>query len=127
MTDVSVGLSADEIGMRVDSDLAKIALSDLVELIRSLRVLARCERRPWNYGAEGQAWPCWIFAEHPESNTAFAYCEHGFGPGYPWGSLSISGKSMSMGMDDGWFLSIEDLFRNSLAWSGENPPGYEVG
>ena len=127
MTDVSTELSADAIDVRIESAIAKIVQSELVELIRNLRVSVRCEPREWDYGIDQQTWPCWIFAEYPESNTAFAYCEQGFGPRNPWGLLAISGEFMSMGMDCGWFSSIEDLFRDSMAWSGENPAGYEVG
>jgi hypothetical protein len=33
---------------------------------------------------------------------------------------------MSMGMDGSWFAFLEDAFRESAAWDGKNPPGYEV-
>jgi hypothetical protein len=33
---------------------------------------------------------------------------------------------MSMGTDAAWFAFLEDAFRESAAWYGENPPGYEV-
>jgi hypothetical protein len=31
-----------------------------------------------------------------------------------------------MGMDSGWYAYLEDAVRESMAWEGENPPGYEV-
>ena len=46
--------------------------------------------------------------------------------GDPWGLLFMSGEYMSMGMDSQWYVSLEDAFRESSAWEGENPPGYEV-
>jgi hypothetical protein len=119
-------LRAAEIEVRVENEIAEITQPELIELIRTLRVPARCEMREWDYGIDGQVWPCWIFAEHPPSNTAFAYCENGFGPRDPWGLLFISGEIMSMGMDSSWFSSIEDLFRDSMAWEGENPVDYEA-
>lgn len=33
---------------------------------------------------------------------------------------------MSIGIDSGWFVSLEQAFRESLAWDEENPLGYEV-
>jgi hypothetical protein len=74
----------------VESQIGGITQADFVTLIRALRVPARCENRPWGYGKPREAYPCWIVLEHPESNTAGAYCAEGFGPTYPWGScLSI--------------------------------------
>jgi hypothetical protein len=64
----------------VESQVGGITQADLVTLIRSLRVPARCEQRPWDYGKPGEAYPCWIVLEHQTSNTAVAYCADGFGP-----------------------------------------------
>ncbi|CAG0933531.1 hypothetical protein TFLX_03094 [Thermoflexales bacterium] len=75
-------------------------------------------------GKKGQTYPCWIVLEHKESNTGIAYCDYGFGPKDPWGLVFLSGDSM--GMDSGWFSSLEDAFRESMAREGPNPPGYEV-
>ena len=118
--------SAD-IQVFVEAEIARISQPELVPRIRELLVSIRPELRDWDYGAPGERYPCWIFAEHRESNTAFAYSEYGFGPNSPWGLLSIDGEHMSMGMDCGWFTSLEDQFRGSMAWEGRNPPGYEVG
>jgi len=120
-------LNASKIEALVQRGIGNIAQPELVELVHRLSVPVRCEFRGWDYGVDGQDWPCWIFAEHPESNTAFAYCEQGFGPRDPWGLLFLSGECMSMGMDCGWFSSMEDLFRQSKAWCHGNPDGYEVG
>lgn len=38
----------------------------------------------------------------------------------------LSGNCMSIGMDCGWFASLEDAMRESMAWDGPNPEGYEV-
>ena len=89
-------------------------------------VTPRVEDRGWDYGAEDQRYPCWIVMEHHQSNTAIAYCEYGFGPKCPWGLLFISGPHMGIGMDAAWYLRLEDAFRESMAWEGENPHGYEV-
>jgi hypothetical protein len=80
----------------VESQINAITQTDLVTLIRSLRVPARCENRPWDYGKPGETYPCWIVLEHQASNTAVAYCAEGFGPTYPWGLLFIR-DHLSMG------------------------------
>jgi hypothetical protein len=97
-------LTARDITALVEAELAQITRPELAARIRALLVAPRCEERPWDYGAIEQTYPCWIIAEHPESDTAFAYCAHGFGPGSPWGLLAISGPHDTMGMDAGWFI-----------------------
>ena len=118
--------TAEDINKLVAAEIARISQPELASRISELLIAVRCEPREWDYGEAGQTFPCWIVAEHPDSNTAFAYCELGFGPSYPWGLLTIQGQHMSMGMDSGWFVSLEEAFRDSFAWEGANPPDYEV-
>lgn len=110
----------------VEAEIPRIAQPELIACIRHHLVLPRCEQREWDYGIQRVTYPCWVFAEHPASNTAFAYCEQGFGPNEPWGLLSIRGEHMSIGMDSGWFTRLEGAFRDSMAWDCVNPPGYRV-
>ena len=121
-----MGLSASAVDALLEREVRRITQKELVALIRSLRVPTRCELRPWDYGEPGQTYPCWVVLEHPASNTAVAYCEEGFGPGDPWGLLFIDGPHLSMGMDSGWYASLEDAVRESMAWDGVNPPDYQV-
>ena len=110
----------------VAQQIARISQPDLVQTIRCHLVPPRCEHRPWDYGAPDQTYPCWIVTEHRPSNTCIAFCESGFGPSCPWGLLCLSGQHLSMGMDSQWFISLEEAFRDSMAWEGENPPGYQA-
>ena len=64
--------------------------------------------------------------EHSPSNTAIAYCEQGFGPSDPWGLAFLSGEHMGIGMDCGWFSTLESAMRDSMALDGANPENYEV-
>ena len=109
----------------VEREIERIEQPDLVALAQSLRTSPRLEHRPWDYGEEGQTYPCWIAFVHQPSNTAVAYCSEGFGPTYPWGRLSLI-EPRSMGMDSQWFASVEDALRNCAVWVGKNPPGYEI-
>jgi hypothetical protein len=84
----------------------------------------RLHQRNWDYGKEGESYPCWMVAEFPGTDTGIVFSEHGFGPSYPWGLVLVS--EPWFGMDPGLFASLEDAFRNSGGWDGENPPGYEV-
>ena len=43
----------------------------------------------------------------------------------PWGLLWLT-KYPNIGMDSGWFVTLEDAVRQCMAWQGENPPGYEI-
>jgi hypothetical protein len=121
-----MALTARAVDALVDQELRRIAQPELVSLIRSLRIPTRCERRSWDYGEREEAYSCWIVLEHAPSNTCIAYCEEGFGPRDPWGLLFIKGSDISMGMDSQWFVNLEDAVRQSTAWEGTNPPGYEV-
>ena len=119
-------MQAPDIEALVARQLASISQPELVGCLRSLLVQPRCEQRPWDYGAPGQTYPCWIVTEHQPSNTGIAFCESGFGPSYPWGLLFLQGPYLSMGMDSQWFVSLEEAFRDSMAWEGENPPGHQA-
>ena len=66
-------------------EIERIEQPDLVALAHSLRVPLRLEDWPWDYGRDGQTYPCWISFAHKPSNTVVAYCAEGFGPTYPWG------------------------------------------
>ena len=108
------------------AQIDRIDQPELVACIEHHLVPPRLENRAWDYGAEGQTFPCWICLEDGPSNTAIAYCEQGFGPADPWGLIFIDGEHTSMGMDSGWFLTLEDAVRDSMFWNGEDPDGYEV-
>ena len=108
------------------NELARIAQPDLLARIKELLVAIHCEQVGWDYGDPGQSLPCWIVAHDPETNLAFAYSEQGFGPSYPWGMFTKS-REQAIGRDDSLYLSLEDAFRASIVWHGENPPSYEVG
>jgi hypothetical protein len=70
-------------------------------------------------------YPCWTVLEHVPSNTGIAYCAEGFGPTDPWSLVHLTGPHMSIGMDSGWYVSLEGAMRESKAWDIPNPEGYE--
>lgn len=119
-------MSATQIATLVTEQVTSIRDLTLREALDKLLVDPYRTDRAWDYGDAGQTYPCWMVLEHPASNTGIAYCSEGFGPSYPWGLVSLSGEHMSIGMDSAWYASLEDAFRESAAWDGENPPGYEV-
>lgn len=119
-------LTPADLTKAIEHEISLISQPELVDCIRRHLIQPRCEEREWDYGAPGRTYPSWIFAEDPASNTAFAFCEEGFGPAEPWGLLSLRGAHVSMGRDDAWFSQLEDAFRASMAWDGINPPRYEV-
>ena len=111
-----MSITDSQISALIELELNRISNPKTAKLIRRLLIPPHCEQRPWDYGAPNETFPCWIIGEHPPSNTAFAYCEHGFGPRCPWGLLHRSGKYMGMGMDSGWYTSLEGAVRESFAW-----------
>ena len=119
-------MNPDEISALVERETQRITDPKLVKKIRELLVSPYPVEREWDYGAPGQQFTCWTVLEHHPSNTAIAFCSEGFGPSYPWGLVSLSGPYMNIGMDCQWHVSLEDAMRNSMAWDGPNPEGYEV-
>lgn len=111
----------EDVEALLDHELTRITQPDLVARLKELIIPIRCEQVGWDYGDPRQTYPCWIVAYDPETNLAFAYCEHGFGPARPWG-MFWKAASQSMGMDNCWYLSLEDVFRDSISWRDEKPP-----
>lgn len=107
---MDVELTASAVDALVDAQLAAIADPAVLGLVERLRIVPRQEVRPWDYG-EPHEYPCWIVLEHRSSDTAIAYCAHGFGPRAPWGLLFLT-RHLSMGMDSAWFSSLEDAVRD---------------
>jgi hypothetical protein len=111
-----VPASAASVTALLERELSEFADGRVANHIGSLLITPRWEMRGWDYGQPGDEFPCWLVLEHPASNTAIAYCEHGFGPTMPWGLLSLSGAThMSMGMDSGWFECFLETYFASKA------------
>lgn len=110
----------------VERELAAITDPAVRDLVLRLRVDPYPVERDWDYGAPGERHICWTVLEHRPSNTGVAHCDAGFGPTHPWGLVFLSGPRASIGMDSGWFATLEGAVRESMAWDGPNPSGYEV-
>ena len=106
----------DEVSALVNREVAMTSDERLAEQIQWLLVDPYVVDRDWDYGKPGEQFPCWTVLEHYPSNTGIAYCESGFGPKCPWGLVSLSGPHMSIGMDSGWFSSLESAFKDSWAY-----------
>ena len=115
----------EDISKLVRGELARVTDEKLSQRISELLVEPSHVDRAWDYGAVGVMYPCWSVLVHVESNTGIAYCADGFGPAYPWGLVHLTGPYMSIGMDSGWFVSLEGAMRDSMAWDSPNPEGYE--
>lgn len=118
-------MNAKGIQELLQREIARIDQVELVEVVKVNLVPPRIEERDWDYGDPGQKYECWIVWEHPQSRSAVGYCQHGFGPAYPWGLLDTA-PGASLGMDCQWYDSVEDAVRESCAWDGPDPPEYEV-
>jgi len=105
----------DQISNLVRAELARIEDTETKTRILSLLVTPYPSGRGWDYGKPGETFVCWMVLEHRESNVGIAYCDQGFGPKCPWGLLSLEGPHMSMGMDCGWYPTLEGAFLESSA------------
>ena len=98
---------------KVAAELSQITDAQVLASIRALLVTPRLQHREWDYGAAGEAYPCWIVLEHPASRTGIAYSEYGFGPQNPWGLVWLDNDGI--GMDCCWYSTLEYAFRESMA------------
>ena len=98
----------------VERELAALSDERVRRHIRALLVAPESQMRPWDYGAPGAAYACWIVLSHQPSNTGIAYSEYGFGPKTPWGLVSLDDNG-SMGSDAGWFGHFVDAYFDSRA------------
>jgi hypothetical protein len=119
-------LTANDVSFLVSDEIKKISDAALLARIRELLVSPYSVERDWDYGRIGERFTCWTVLEHQPSNSGIAYCAQGFGPRDPWGLVSLSGEHMSIGMDSGWFPTLEAAMRDSMAWEGPNSENYEV-
>lgn len=108
--------TAADVAAHVARELSAIADSVVREALRS-RIRPPDEHvRGWEWGAPGEAYPCWTVVSDPVTDTAIVYSEHGFGPATPWGLVFIS-RPWS-GMDSAWFMRLEDAFVESFMGAG---------
>ncbi|MBW3623817.1 MAG: hypothetical protein KY468_10470 [Armatimonadetes bacterium] len=116
-------LTSAQLKQLIEEELSHIIDTQRREALRSVRVNPSLEYRDWNYGHEGEQFPCWVVSNAPGRSVVLVFCEYGFGPESPWGALH---PSDSLGMDAQWFSSLDDAFIVSGLWDGPVPNGYEV-
>lgn len=110
---------APAVAARVAAELEMIADPGVAAALRELLVPPRACLLDWDYGHKhpefrDPRYPGFIVAEHPDSDTAIAFSEYGFGPRCPWGLVFLS--KPGFGMDSGWFTDLEAAFRDSMAF-----------
>ena len=108
-------LTEDEVSSLVRKELDHITDPALLNRIHELLVTPYPVERDWDYGHIGERFTGWTGLEQPPSNTAIAYCDHGFGESDPWGLVFLSGEHMGIGMDSGWFSILESAM-HGVGW-----------
>jgi hypothetical protein len=78
----------------------------------------------WSYSLEPVSYPGWLVADFRKKDVGIFFSQYGHDKHDPWGAIHISDKQF--GMDDHWFLSLEDAVINSGCWIGELPHDYEI-
>jgi hypothetical protein len=119
-----MAVTADDVRRLVEEQLKSIIDSPRrAEIEGFLLAVPVKQMRGWDYGGAHE-FPCWVITRAVRS-TLLASCEVGFGPRNPWGML-FEDESKSMGMDCGWYSSLEDAFIESPMSDGPRQEDYEV-
>lgn len=114
-----MSIDAQTLMAMIDGELATVSDARVTAHVRALLVEPTVTMRRWDYGREGERYPCWTVLRHPASNTGIAYCEQGFGPHSPWGLVFLEGDEgrTSIGMDYCWYTTFLQVFFESRAAS----------
>jgi len=119
---------AHDIPRLVAEQLALVRRPERRRALESLLVEPREEWREWDYGEPGEGFAYWVVGEALEQGIVLAYCEHGFGPQFPWGILfvdapgQVSPEPHTLGMDAQWNWYLEEAFVRAGLWAGARDP-----
>lgn len=117
--------NAEDIKELVRAELDKITNVELRTELAQYIIEPVREMRNWDYSTSGEQFPVWIVARFPGHDVELAYSDFGHGTrGDRWGRVLLS--DTRFGMDDSWFLRLEDAFINSGRYSGPIPDDYEI-
>ena len=96
----------------VESELVAISDARALARIRMMLVEPEVLLRSWDYGNAGERFPCWtVLRVPPPRGFDIAYCQHGFGPAFPWGM--VSADELTIGNDSGWFETLVEALSSS--------------
>jgi hypothetical protein len=110
-----MSLDAAKVRGLIEAEISSVGDGRIVSLIRALLVEPNEVMLDWDYGEPGDRYRCWtVLNEGAGSSVSVVYCEQGFGPGDPWGVVSL-GDGASMGMDSQWFPRFVEAFFNTYA------------
>ncbi len=102
----------------ITAELALIHDARVVDHIRRHLIEPECVLREWTQGDDdGAAYETWTVFAHPPSNSAIAWCEHGYGPVMPWVLVELTGSSadMALGQDFNWRFTLAEAWFSSAA------------
>jgi hypothetical protein len=105
-------IDAQSLKALVESELAGISDGGVLARVRTMLVEPEVILRSWDYGNAGERYPCWtVLRVPPPRGFDIAYCQHGFGPAFPWGM--VSADELTLGNDGGWFETLLDILSSS--------------
>jgi hypothetical protein len=109
----------------VNAQLDRIRIPEVAVFLRQHLVPPAVQYLRWGYSREPVSYPCWLVADLACRGIFIVYSEYGHGKHDPWGAVNVADGMY--GMDDRWFLTIEDAVINSGCWAGPIPDDYEIG
>jgi hypothetical protein len=115
-------MKLDDICSLVEAELAGIAGHARRTLLSQYLTPAEPIRLFWEYGEPDEQLDCWRVGQSHDQRYWLLYCETGFGPSFPWGTVSAS--SQSLGNDSQWHSGLEDAAIAIRLLPA--PPGYEA-
>ena len=117
--------NVEDIKELVRSELEKTTNVELKTELAQYLIEPSREMKKWDYSTKGEHFPVWIVARFPEHDVELAYSDFGHGSyGNHWGIVLRTDNRF--GMDDSWYLRLEDAFITSGRYSGPIPDDYEI-
>jgi hypothetical protein len=115
--------SREQLDNLVRAEMELTRIPEMRDFLRNHLLRPKLHYRRWDYSREPVLYPCWLVADLGKDDVGIVYSEYGHGKHDPWGAVLISDERF--GMDDRWFLTIEDAIINSGCWDGSIPDDYE--
>ena len=109
-----------EITEIIEKELKFFESANQVEEIRNYLIKPQSKLFNWQYGDETHE----VYEIAKNDKEQIVYCETGFGPSFPWATISLN--TNDLGQDGSWNAYLYEAFITSSLFSGSVPDNFEL-